>query len=512
MRSTGYKKLVNRCPDELEAPVDLISWRLAAITALVLIVLLGWWHGRGLGGGDFSHYDEYYTVDRSAGFAAQGDWWAVYALGEPTLKKPPLQYWMSGGLLRIGVSELVALRLPSLVFGIGALIATAVLAAVMVPRWPWVMPTSVALLSTSDFFWRHATAAMLDAGASFFATLGVLAIVLTLKDLRYWPAFPIAAFLAGLQKAPTPLGFLLFALLGLAATTHFQSAPVRDVLFDRRFRMAVVMGLLAGFAWQVLQELRFLGHPLNGSVEKEMLNRFEPSLEAFAEAGFEAFNRLILTNEPTVRLAGFAGLLLLPFATKMPRLHAATGIAAFFVLSMQAASGSVYPRYTLTVLPLLCVGAGVLPFLLLRRFLPAAAVAVALIALVGGPFRPFAVLAQSRGGEYGAPMEDILAPLAATFRADETLMLCQEGRRIPPGAVSVFAPKAVRGFPIFLSDDESGLRRTLGGARYDGGPVRGICDAGRFEAIAPYFVDAETSPLPGGFLMWSASGFRFELG
>ncbi len=482
-------------------------WAPLLVTAL-LIAAIGLWHGRGLGDGGLSHYDEFYTFDRAMGFSALGDWWAVFALGEPTLKKPPLQYWMSAGLMELGADYLVALRLPSLFFGICTMIATAALAAVMVPKWPWVAPASVAVLSTSTHFWEHTTAAMLDGGASFFSTLGILAILLALRDRRYWLLFPVAVFLAGLQKSPTPMGFLLFAMLGLAMTAPLQGDRVRNVLFDRRFILAVVLGLLAGFAWQIFQEIRFSGQPLGGSVEQEMLKRFEPSPWGMVTSGLAQFDDLILWGEPVMRLLGFAGLAILPFATRAPRMHAATGIAVLFVVSMLAASGSVYPRYTLTILPLLSVGAAALPFLVLRRTALGAGAAVALVALVGGPFQSYEDLAQSKEDRFGVSMGEVLAPLAASFREDETLILCGEGLRMPPGAVSVFAPNAVDGFPIFV-DGGPGMEETLENGLYDGGPVRGICEAAPFGTVAPYLTDVETTPLAGGLIMWSASGFGF---
>ena len=485
------------------------DWLVALIVTALLIAAIGWWHSRGIGDGGLSHYDEFYTFDRALGFSRFDDWGAVFALGEPTLKKPPMQYWMSAGLMEMGVSDILALRLPSLFFGLCTLFATAALAALMVPRQPWIMPVAVALLSSSAEFWGHATAAMLDSGAAFFSTLGILAILAALKDRRYWVAFPIATFLAGLQKGPTPMAFLLFAVLGLAFTARLQKDRVRDVLYDRRFIAAMVIGLFAGFAWQIFQEIRFSGQTLEGSVESEMLKRFEPSLWALAAAGLAAFDELILSGEPLVRILGLVGLVVLPALTRTPRMYAATGIAVFFVIFMLAASGSVYARYTLTILPLLSVGAAALPFLLLRHTLFGAGVAVAVIALAGGPFQPFGVLAQSRPDRFDVPLEDILAPLAASFREGEVLVLCNEGRRIPPGAVSIYAPNTLDGFPLQLNGGP-GMEDTLERRRYDGGPVRGICEPGPFEEIEPYLVGPETTPLPGGLLMWSASGFRFD--
>ena len=125
--------------------------------------------------GGFRFFDEFHTLDRTTAFARHGDWFTVYSLQEPSFKKPPLQYWMSAGLLETGAGELTALRLPSFLFTLGSLVATALLAAAVMPATLWAMPASVLLLACSTMFWAYGLSAMLASGATFFATLALAA-------------------------------------------------------------------------------------------------------------------------------------------------------------------------------------------------------------------------------------------------------------------------------------------------------------------------------------------------
>ena len=77
-------------------------WRHAHISQWLIIGLVAIcavYYALGLPHGFLAHTDEFRTWDRVTGVRAQGDVWTIYSLGEPTFKKPPLQYWMSAGLM-----------------------------------------------------------------------------------------------------------------------------------------------------------------------------------------------------------------------------------------------------------------------------------------------------------------------------------------------------------------------------------------------------------------------------
>ncbi len=479
---------------------------LAILLVCLLVVSASVWHTQELGSGEVRHHDEFHTYDRVLGFTRMEDRWSVYTLGRPSIKKPPLQYWMSAAFIEAGLDDSLALRLPSMIFAAGTLIATALLAAVMVPGKPMLMPAAVLLMATSDQFWRSATSAMLDTGAAFFTTLGIASLFAALKNPRWWPAFPLIVFVSGMQKSPALLAFLAFALAGMAMTRRWHGFRVRELFGNRAFRYSLLIAVVLGFAWQIHQGIRYFGtDSLGGSVEKEMFRRFAPSVIQFFSSGVETFERLILGREPWIRLLGLVGLLALPVVVRSPYLFATAGIAVFFVAAMLFSGGSVYPRYTLLVLPLLSVGAAWFLFFVFRKpwiGLPA----TFLFSLwLGGPLREPEVIGQARAGRYDAPIEDILTPLEASLREGETPVLCNIAHdRIPDGAVSVYVPSAGPGRQIYLRGVER-LERDLSSKDYDGGAVRGICHADDIEILSPYLRDLSREDVPGNFVLWTAS-------
>ncbi len=473
--------------------------------ATALVMVLVWsWYLTDLGVGNIYHYDEFYTYDRSTGFARNGDWLAVYSNNEPSLKKPPMQYWMSALLMEFGVSDILALRLPSMIFALGALMATAVLARVMIPDSPWAMLPSVLLVATSLQFWQHATSAMLDTGAVFFSTLGIAALLAALEKPKYWPYFGATLVLAALQKSPTPLAFLALALLTLKLTNKWQTVPFSEVWQNRTFRRTLKIAIPLAFAWPILQELRFLfGDSLDGNIKGEMLDRFRPSL---SDRGFGKLYDLIIAGEPWLRLLGFVGICALPFVQKRPRLLAATGIALFFVIMMWAAAGKVYARYTLLILPMLMVAATGLLFSVKRLRWAGMVAALGLVFVSGGLFydRDATDLGKGRV-RLGVPEAEILTPLGAMLQTDETLLLCAHDRkmRVPPGAASVFASNGRRF--VYLRRLE--LHRYLERFGYTSGPLRGLCSEGELSVLAPDLIGLKTQPTAvEGLVYWSATG------
>lgn len=469
----------------------------------LILILTAVWYAQDLGLGELVAYDEYYTYARSLGFAQQNDWFAVYSLGEPTLKKPPLQYWMSAYLMELGFDDKLALRLPSLFFSLSTLIVTAGLARVLVPAHVWAMPASVLFLAGSYQFWFNATSALLDTGAAFFSTLGVLSIVLSLKDARWWPSFPVVVFLAGLQKGPTPLAFLLMAVIGLILTQRWHGVPLKSVFQSTKTRLSLILSVVLGFAWPLFQKIRFWGDDrLGGDLEREMLERFIPESTAALTNTVESFDRLILDNEPLVRLLGFVGLIALAISTKRPQHIACISIVLFFALIMIAAADKVFTRYTLTILPLLCVGAASLVFTVMPRPFIGSLCAIALAGLLIGPHRPASNSSILEWRQSVSPWSEILTPLNNSIQKDETPVLCKLiGRAIPPGAVWIYAPKAGSGRHMTIKSLET-LKRNL--RQYDGGPVRGVCRNAEIDLLRPYLQNLNVSSPMSGFVLWHA--------
>ncbi|MEM6891592.1 MAG: hypothetical protein AAF636_26245 [Pseudomonadota bacterium] len=484
------------------------SLQYASFTCVLILAVTVFWHSQHLGAGTLYHYDEFYTHDRVLSFSAMQDWFTVYSLGEPSLKKPPMQYWMSAGLIEAGLPDLLALRIPSMMFAIGTMLATAILALVMFPRQVWIMPASLLLLATSDQFWRFATSALLETGAAFFATLGLLSLFASLRNRRYWPTFPLVVFFAGMQKGPIPMAFLVLALVGLALTSRFHSQKVRTIVRDRRFKYSALVACFAGFSWQISQQFKFWGQSsLSGNVQGEMLDRFVPENGLFSLSGsLERFDQLILIDEPWVRLIGLVGILLLVVLVNRAEYFAMASVVCFFIGVMVLSSDDVYPRYTLTILPLLCISASWLVFRVLRSPAVGCLATVLIAVVIGGPLRPHDGLAHARARPLEANVAEILRPLNETLRPDESVVFCRlEPPFFPPGAIHIHVPNAGHGPQTYIEDTNT-IAHDM--RRYDGRPVRGICRQNEAETLRPFFENFTTQPLSHNFVMWTASSIQ----
>jgi len=247
--------------------------RSLAIVATILIVVFWLVHLAALPVGGISGYDEFYTLDRSISFSRMGDWFTVFSGNEPNFRKPPLQYWMSAALLEVGVVEVVALRLPSMLFALGTLVCTAYLARVLAPQTPWAMPLSVLLLSSSGQFWVYANSAMLDIGAAFFTTCALVGAIVALERPRAWYLVAVVLGFGALQKAPAALPYIAAALFGLWLAQRWTGFSVRTVMRDTRFRRAVLIALPLILSWPLLQAARYGSDALKQSHEREMFSR-----------------------------------------------------------------------------------------------------------------------------------------------------------------------------------------------------------------------------------------------
>ncbi|EEE35905.1 hypothetical protein RKLH11_3506 [Rhodobacteraceae bacterium KLH11] len=483
------------------------NWAPYVVTGVVIAVL--WcWYMIGLGQDGLSKIDEFFTYDRSLGFARNNDWFTVFSQNEPSLKKPPLQYWMTAGMIEMGWPHMTALHLPSMLFALGTLIVTAWLARVMIPDHPWLMLPAVLLVASSKNFWGHATSAMLDNGAMFFSTLGIATMFAAFERPRLWPWFAVTVFLAGMQKSPTPLAFLALALLSLILTQRWQDRPTSEIWKNRVFLWTMAVCLLLAFLWPLFQYLRFgFGAEFQGSVRTEMLDRFAPSV---SDRSLQKLSEIILGNAPGLRLVGLIGLFFLPFKFGRPRLLAATGIAVFFFLGMWMASGKVYDRYTLLILPMLMVGAaGGIMLISKRLWVRVLLLAVLCLSEEGPLKRSAAYNHPSTAEQFGIDLQDLLEPLQTMVQPDETLVVCgfDNRRRLPLGAASVYASPDQR----FVYMRRPDLRGYLGSFGYTSGPLRGVCRAKELDRFADELVGLVRQPVEGTkFVYWSADGLAGE--
>jgi 4-amino-4-deoxy-L-arabinose transferase-like glycosyltransferase len=475
-----------------------------AVTALLIAATL-YFYLPLLSSGGFRIFDEFHTLDRTTAFARQGDWFTVYSLQEPSFKKPPLQYWLSAALLEAGTDQLTALRLPSFVFALGALAATALLAAAVMPANLWAMPGAVLLLSCSAMFWQHALSAMLDTGAVFFSTLSLAAAILALKHPRWWYVAGTAIALGSLQKAWIGLPLVALWLAFLGATSRWHGLNLRDIARGRAFRISVAIALAGSLFWPVAQTLLHGADALDEFFGDQMIDRFLPGEARTGTRGPGDLAALLIGGEPSLRWPAIMALLWLPWRVGRMDLLPLPLIFALFAAAMLLAGGHVTARYTLIFLPLLAVALAVVILSLVPRPLFAAPLFALIAWAAGGPIRSAGELALAMDPSYAAQIGTMTAA-GEIRRPGERLVICTTsgGSRLIPALASHYA---AGGRPFVRLVNERSLRHNAERGLLDG-PFLGVCTPEDLSRFADAFEGLEILAERGGYVIWRAKAVR----
>ena len=464
--------------------------------ALALILLAGAFNALALTKGFLVHPDEFLTLDRANSLLVHGDPLTIHSNNLPTFKKPPLQYWMIAGLWQAGADFLLALRLPSFIFGLLTLAVTGILALQVYPQNRLVAPAAILLTASSSNFWESSVSALLDMGSLFFALAAVSATLAALKNPRWWYGVALAGALGALQKGQVPLVFLLVTLAVLAATARWSGLPVRGALASRHFAAAMVLMALGMLAWPLVQWLQYGDAYVQEAFIEQVAQRFAPSLSG-REDSWSAYS-IFINGEPMPRIIGLAAALWLPFRLRRPELAIFPALVLGFWLVVALASGYISPRYSLLVVPLLTIStAAIILDLLPDRRWQAAAVAV--ICAIGlGPFKTAGMLGLTTS-PYAAQLP-ALEEAGRTLAPGETLVVCRAGRgkgRMPAGAIAYYASG---GRPFETIDTFADLSQLQ--ARGLTGGFLGLCGEKQFDALdAPQGEVAELKRI-GGFVLW----------
>src|ERR1700694_2264534 len=178
--------------------------------AALLIVCVFVWLGFEIQKGRLTNTDELVTAERSREMLLTGQWTVQFNF-QPSLEKPPLQYWLTTLTLpRMGQRE-AAVRSWPLIFGSLTAFALLWLAFLMDRDRSWLAGVSVAVLVSSPLFLFEVSRALLDSGLMLFVTLAIIFAQLARKHPAWWLAMAIACGLGTLQKIP--IGFLGWLIL-----------------------------------------------------------------------------------------------------------------------------------------------------------------------------------------------------------------------------------------------------------------------------------------------------------
>jgi len=252
----------------LTTKVPAVFAALLILLAAITILSTDLTTGKNLYGG------EYNTLERSAAFSKQGDWLSVYSSNARSGKKPPLQYWLTAIHLKLGMPELVSLRMWPFIFLIGLLVVTALISFHLSNDNPWVIPASILLLTSSSILVRLGRSGMLDAGVAFFLMSALLSFLYAKERSKYWILCGLFIGLGALQKAPVALLFVLFIMLVLRfkQDSYYRWQLLRN---NRYFNRGLYLGLALVLFWPVLQTFR-MGMGFSETAFEEMVMRFSP--------------------------------------------------------------------------------------------------------------------------------------------------------------------------------------------------------------------------------------------
>lgn len=474
-----------------------------AVTVILICVI---WAGqlRLLPVGGLHFYDEFHTLDRASGFLRHDDWFVVHSMQEQNFRKPPLQYWITAGLLDSGLNELVALRLPSVVFSLGCLVAVALLAFAVMPSNPWAIPAALMLFASSGMYWEHALSAMLDSGAVFFATLALAAAILAREQPFWWYVAAVSIALGALVKAPVGLATVGMFLLLQPLDRRPDRLRLRVLWRDRHFRAAVAIALVGAIAWPVFQSLAYDRDAFQELIGKQMLQRFTPTDRPEEIRTSGDLYHLLIANEPLLRFACIAALIWLPFRLQRPELRALPAMLALYAIALLLAGGHVTARYSLYFLPLMTVALACVVVSLAPRGWPGLLAATALSLAAGGFVKSERQLDIATGESAAAQIEP-LTRLGESLRPEETLVVCTTSRpeRIIPALASHLAANG-RPF-VRLDGDAEDLREQI--EKMSGETaLRGICpraDLREFRDMLDGFEILQDFPHQ---VLWTARG------
>lgn len=317
--------------------------------------MLGGAHVQHIGAGAVHYYDEFHTLDLTAGFERFDDWSTVYSNNTPSFRKPPLQYWMGALLMEAGVDTTTALRAPSMIFMFGLLIAVVWLSIVIAPQLPWSMPAAVLLCASSLHVWQYALSAMLDIGAALLVVLTLIAILKAVKQPLWWYGVAFLITLGALQKAPVGLVVFWLFLFFYNRTSKLHGGSTADFKKSLHYRRALWLMVAGVLCWPLFQTLLHGSNVIQKLYGRQMIERFAPTGPVVKQRTGTDLYSLIIGSEPLLRFLGIAALAWLPFRLRRADLIPFSLIFVMFVLAMFLANGSVYSRYTLIFLPLLIV-------------------------------------------------------------------------------------------------------------------------------------------------------------
>lgn len=221
--------------------LPLINRHFFALTVLALMILFINLHV-----GDLAGYDDAYHAEEARTMLQSGDYWTVRHNGLYNPQFPPLFYWIEALSMKVwGVNDF-AVKFPSPLFAVGAIIVTYFIAFELTGQI-WLALISMAVMMTSQFFMKYATHAMTDATYTFFFAAAILFYLKAFRQPRFF-------WLSGLAVALSLLTRPFISVILLAIFfTHLLWSRRKALLWSPYVLSGLCLALLFPAIWYVIQ-------------------------------------------------------------------------------------------------------------------------------------------------------------------------------------------------------------------------------------------------------------------
>lgn len=441
--------------------------------------------------GSLLRWDEYFTLERSTGFARHNDWLTVYTNNSPNFHKPPLQYWITSIFFHEIQDMELALRFLPFTYGLLLLCTVGLLAHAISPEKPYAIPAAITIMSGSSLLWHYSVSAMLDTGAAFYLSLTIAAFLLALRNPKWWYLVAIGFGLGSLHKAPTALLAILFSTSAVYFFRNYFHINFKNIFFNIHFKRSSAIALFLVTFWPIIQTAKYGKVFFRDAYMHQMYERFSPTLDPSV---FQIeWLGWLYQNNFYLWLPAILALAILPILYRRVEFFIPVLLVALFCLAMTLASGRVFERYLLQVFPLLAAVLGVAMAMAIPGRATVLGAAVLLAGVAGSPLQTV----ESLGLEKGSQPAHIpfLQEFARALGEHETPVRCiwnKKWGRIYPGAIHYYAGNG-RPFHILWKPEEFGEVTS---------PCRGICHKDLFDELSRMWPGLEIVSTTADVVHW----------
>src|SRR5581483_3026785 len=321
--------------------------RNAVIAAVAIVGIVFGWLALEIPKGILSSSgDEMLTAERSREMLVLGRSEVHFNL-KPSFEKPPLQYWLTSFTLARLQNRTLAVRIWPWIYGILTAAALGRLALVSQPDRPWLVPLTVAILTSFPLFATETCRGMLDTGLAFFTTTTILFAQLARTNPRWWIGTAIACLLGCLQKIPVP--FLIWLLILGARMT---SPAERNQLKSRWLGFSILSCVVAMLIWPAFQMLRFQIN-YQHLFHQEVVDWLGPE-HLGAQPYLEIPYRLIVSSACGIFILAAPFVIFFWKKGEFGRLPREISVACLGLIAIEILFNFRHVRYTEPIIPALC--------------------------------------------------------------------------------------------------------------------------------------------------------------